>query len=95
LTLVPHYAPALLQEGQFLTMMAFRNGEDPDRGEALLVAAESGDLSTRERAELNFYRGIAARSRSDETQARQRFAAAAKIDPGFMPAILALAAQPG
>lgn len=93
LDLVPGYAPALLQEGQFLTMMAFRNGEDPDRGERLLIEAEGGDLSVREQAELQFYRGIAARARGDEADARRRFAAATRTDPAFMPAILALAAS--
>jgi len=87
----PGYGPALLQEGQFLTMMAFRNGEDPDRGESLLVQAEAGELSSRERAELAFYRGIAARARGDEAAARRGFLAATQVDPSFMPAMLALA----
>jgi len=91
LRLQPGYGPAWLQEGQFLTMMAFRNGEDPDRGEAALTQAAAGTLSVRERAEVAFYQGIAARARGDETAAKAGFAAATRADPGFMPAMLALA----
>ncbi len=91
LRLQSDYAPALLVDGQFLTMMAFRNGEDPDRGESLLARAEAGELTARERAEVAFYRGIAARARGDEAAAKTLFTTAARTDSGFMPAILALA----
>lgn len=92
LTVHPGYGPALLQDGQFFTMMAFRNGEDPHRGDALLEQALAATLTPRERAEATFYRGIAARTRSDEPAARTFFAKATSIDPSFMPAILALSA---
>ncbi len=90
LRLDPGHGPALLQAGQFQVMMAFRNGDDPARGEALLQqAAAWPGLSPRQRAELAFYRGIAARSRQQETEALALFRAALADDPGFRPALLA------
>lgn len=87
----PGYAPALLQEGQFHVMMAFRNGDEPTRGETLLdQAAADPSLDARGRAEVAFYRGIAARARGDETLAKQRFAEAVGCDAGFRPALLAM-----
>ena len=90
LTLKPDYGPALLQEGQFFVMMAYRNGDDTTRGEALLEqAAADTSLSTRERAEIEFYRAIATRTRGDEAGAKLAFARSLAIDPSFKPAFLA------
>lgn len=90
LELAPGYGPALLQLGQFHTMMAYRNGDDPDRGEALLErAAADPTLSGRHRAEVAFYRGIAARARGDEPGAKARFGEALAADPSFKPALIA------
>ncbi len=94
LAIDPHHGPALLQLGQFQVMMAFRNGDDPDRGEQLLdQAAADGRLTARQHAELAFYRGIAERARGNEPAAAQRFAEATALDGTFMPA--RMAAMPG
>ena len=71
-------------------MMAFRNGDDPTRGEALLEQAGADpSLTLRERAEVVFYRAIAARTRGDEAGAKKGFIEASACDPSFMPALLA------
>jgi glyoxylase-like metal-dependent hydrolase (beta-lactamase superfamily II) len=89
LAIDPAHTPALLQAGQFQVMMAFRNGDDPSRGEALLDRAAGRELDRRQRAELAFYRGIAARARGDEASARARFQEAMLADPAFKPALIA------
>jgi glyoxylase-like metal-dependent hydrolase (beta-lactamase superfamily II) len=90
LELRPGYGPALLQEGQFFVMMAFRNGDDPTRGERLLEeAAADPALDARQRAEIAFYRGIAERARGDEAAAKARFAEALATDGTYRPALLA------
>ncbi|MBA3938469.1 MAG: hypothetical protein H0X38_13495, partial [Planctomycetes bacterium] len=64
LAIDPGHGASLLQSGQFHTMMAYRNGDDPARGEGLLErAAADTRLTRRQRAEIAFYRGIAARAR--------------------------------
>jgi glyoxylase-like metal-dependent hydrolase (beta-lactamase superfamily II) len=90
LALRPGYAPALLQLGQFHTMMAYRNGDDPRRGEELLAqAAADPALDARQRAEIAFYQAIAARTRGDEAAAAAGFARALRADPSFRPALIA------
>ena len=90
LALKPSYAPALLQLGQFHAMMAFRNGDDPSQAEELLDQAAGEDLTSRQRAEAAFFRGICARTRGDEATATSRFRTAQRCDATFMPATLAL-----
>jgi glyoxylase-like metal-dependent hydrolase (beta-lactamase superfamily II) len=90
LELRPGYAPALLQLGQFHTMMAYRNGDDPRRGEELLAqAAGDATLDARQRAEIAFHQAIAARTRGDEAAAQAGFARALSADPSFRPAVIA------
>ena len=84
------YGPALLQHGQFHTMMAFRNGDDPNRGIELLErAAADSRLSARQRAEIAFYRGIAERARSNEAGAKSWFGRALAADASYKPAMMA------
>lgn len=91
LALDPHCGAALLQFGQFHTMMAYRNGDDPAPGERFLAQAlDDVRLSARQRAEIAFYRGIAERTRANEGAARKRFGEALQADPTFMPARLAM-----
>ena len=91
LRLDPQYGPGLLQHGQFLAMMAFRNGDDPAPAQKLLAQALEDDrLTQRHRAEVAFYRGICERTVGNEGGARRRFAEALQADPGFMPARLAM-----
>jgi glyoxylase-like metal-dependent hydrolase (beta-lactamase superfamily II) len=90
LAIDPQYGPALLQHGQFHTMMAFRNGDDPGRGEELLErAAADQRLSPRQRAEVAFYRGIAERARGNEPVAKQWFGRALAADATYKPALMA------
>ena len=85
-----HYGPALLQHGQFHTMMAFRNGDDPNRGEELLErAATDTRLSKRQQAEVAFYRGIAERARGNEAKAKGWFGKSLLTDPSYKPAMMA------
>lgn len=93
LELRPGHPAALIQRGQFRVMMAFRGGEDPAPGEAdLEAAAAANGLTPRQRSEIAFYQGIAARARGDESTARAGFLTAQAADPRFMPATLALLA---
>ena len=87
----PQCGAALLQFGQFHTMMAYRNGDDPAPGERYLAQAIEDDrLDSRQRAEVAFYRGLAERTRANEGGARKRFAESLQSDPTFMPARLAM-----
>lgn len=90
LAIDPGNGAALLQVGQFHTMMAYRNGDDPKRGEEYLEQATSdARLTARQRAEIAFYRGIAERARGNEAQAKRRFGEALATDPSFKPALIA------
>nr|MBA3710740.1 hypothetical protein [Planctomycetota bacterium] len=90
LAIDPQHGAALLQAGQFHVMMAYRNGDDPSRGEALLERASADPrLDARQRAELAFYRGMAERARGNEAMARDRFDDALRTDAGFRPALIA------
>jgi glyoxylase-like metal-dependent hydrolase (beta-lactamase superfamily II) len=90
LTIDAEFGPALLQHGQFHTMMAFRNGDDPNRGEALLERAGADKrLSKRQHAEIAFYRGIAERTRGNEAVAKGWFGKALLADPTYKPALMA------
>ena len=90
LAIDPGNGPALLQSGQFHTMMAFRNGDDTARGVALLErAAADARLTPRQRAEVAFYRAIAERANGNEAGAKQRFGEALACDPSFKPALIA------
>jgi tetratricopeptide (TPR) repeat protein len=85
-----HYGPALLQHGQFHTMMAFRNGDDPKRGEELLErAAADTRLTQRQQAEIAFYRGIAERARGNEAAAKAWFGRSLQTDASYKPAMMA------
>ena len=91
LALDPAYGPALLQLGQFHAMMAYRNGDDPASAQRLLTAAlEDERITTRQRAEIAFFRGMCERTSGNEGGARRRYAEALQADPGFMPARLAM-----
>jgi glyoxylase-like metal-dependent hydrolase (beta-lactamase superfamily II) len=90
LTIDPGNGAALLQSGQFHTMMAFRNGDDTSRGVALLErAAADPRLTPRQRAEVAFYRAIAERANGNEAEARRRFGESLACDPSFKPALIA------
>lgn len=91
LALDPAHLPTLLGKGRYLTMMAYRGGDDPRAGMALLRKAAELSASGRLRAEAEFYLGMGHRRLADETAARSQFERALAFDPAFMPARMAMA----
>ncbi|HTL70836.1 MAG TPA: MBL fold metallo-hydrolase [Candidatus Eisenbacteria bacterium] len=85
----PRHAGALLGKGRYLTMMAYRGGDDPAEGMKLLETVVSLCPAGRPRAEAEFYLGIGHRRLGDEARALRQFARALEFDPAFMPARLA------
>ncbi len=86
----PQNALALLGKGRYLTMMAYRGGDDPSGGMELLSDLVSLGPSGRLRAEAEFYLGMGHRRLGDEPRARAQFTRALEHDPSFTPARLAL-----
>lgn len=85
----PKHAGALVGKGRYLTMMAFRGGEDPSPGMDLLERARQLKPAGRLLAETEFYLGIGHRRLGDEASAKSQFEKALRSDPAFMPAVLA------
>ncbi len=86
LSLDPTHVPTLSGKGRYLTMMAYRGGDDPRAGMKLLqkVLELSKDGHTRSQAE--FYLGMGERRLGDEKAAHVHFDKALSLDPAFMPA---------
>ena len=85
----PDHVGALLGKGRYLTMMAYRGGDDPKTGMELLqkvIALKAGSAAE---AEAVFYLGMGFRRSGDETKAHSQFQKAMQLDPSFMPARLA------
>jgi glyoxylase-like metal-dependent hydrolase (beta-lactamase superfamily II) len=80
----PSHVPTLLGKGRYLTMMAYRGGDDPRRGMELLERIAGG--SARQMAEAEFYIGMGHRRLGDEAKAMKQFEKALSHDPSFMPA---------
>jgi len=96
---------SLLGKGRYLTMMAYRGGDDPKTGMELLeqvvgatgpaTGASAGRRSplqgpnARQLAEAEFYIGMGHRRLGNEAQAIAQFGKALALDPSFMPAQLA------
>ncbi len=89
LSISPAHQGALLGQGRYLTMMAYRGGDDPKAGMDLLRKVIELGASGCPRAEAEFYLGIGFRRLGNETAAREQFQKAIQIDPSFMPAHLA------
>lgn len=89
LELDPTGSSAMLGKGRYLTMMAYRGGDDPSEGMKLLRRVIEKKSAGRERAEAEFYLGIGFRRLGDETSALRQFKKALEFDPSFMPARLA------
>ena len=89
LTIDPSHVPSLLGEGRYLTMMAYRGGDDPGAGMKLLEKARDLANDARSKAEAEFYLGMGLRRLHRETDAKLQFQKALKFDPSFMPAKLA------
>ena len=85
----PSHTGALLGKGRYMTMMAYRGGDDPKPGMDLLRKVIEFNSHGRARAEAEFYVGIGYRRLGDETKAVQQFQKAIQFDPAFMPAHIA------
>ena len=90
LELEPRHAGALLGKGRYLTMMAYRGGDDPAGGMKILESVAAMRPGRRTEAEAEFYLGMGYRRLGDEQKAEARFRKAQGLDPGFMPARLAM-----
>ncbi len=90
LGLDPHHTGTLLGKGRYLTMMAYRGGDDPKEGMVLLEKVIAKNPDSRTAAEAEFYLGMGFRRLGDELKARQCFEKAISENPSFMPAHLAL-----
>ncbi|MBP9733217.1 MAG: MBL fold metallo-hydrolase [Candidatus Omnitrophica bacterium] len=86
----PTHAPSLLGRGRYLTMMAYRGGEDPEMGMIYLDTAREHAKDPALLAEIDFYTGMGHRRMGDETRAKEFFRKSLSANAGFMPATLAL-----
>ncbi len=89
LSLDPVHIPSLLGKGRYLTMMAYRGGDDPEAGMALLRRAIELKPGGRFQAEAEFYLGMGYRRLFNEPAALKQFDRSLLLDPAFMPAHLA------
>ena len=89
LVISPAHIGSLLGKGRYLTMMAYRGGDDPKTGMDILRKVIELETLGRPRAEAEFYLGIGFRRLGNETAARGQFQKAVQFDPAFMPAHLA------
>jgi cyclase len=89
----PFHTAALLGKGRYLTMMAFRGGEDPSPGMALLEKVLEQRPGGRLEAEAHFYLGLGYRRLGRESAAREKFELALAADPAFPPPRLAAMAS--
>lgn len=85
----PQHVGALLGKGRYLTMMAYRGGDDPEQGMVLLRRVVELKPGGRAQAEAEFYLGIGFRRLGRESDAKIQFRKALEADPSFMPARLA------
>ena len=89
LSIEPAHLPSLLGKGRYLTLMAYRGGDDPRGGMKILQQVTERCPGGRLRAEAEFYLGMGHRRLSDEAQAQAQFCKALGFDPSFVPAMLA------
>lgn len=85
----PAHVPSLIGKGRYLTMMAYRGGEDPEMGMIFLETARKHATRREHLAEIDFYEGMGWRRLGDEPRAKEFFKKSLSADPGFMPARLA------
>jgi glyoxylase-like metal-dependent hydrolase (beta-lactamase superfamily II) len=86
----PQHVPSLLGKGRYLTMMAYRGGDDPAMGLEFLEAARKLASQPKITAEIDFYTGMGHRRLGNEPRAKEFFKKSLSQNPGFMPATLAL-----
>lgn len=80
---------ALLGKGRYLTMMAYRGGDDPRGGMKLLERVIAASPGGRLQAEAEFYLGMGYRRLGNEKLALAQFQKSRRLDAGFVPARLA------
>lgn len=85
-----HHVPSLIGKGRYLTMMAYRGGDDPRMGMIFLETARAHAKTREHLAEIDFYTGMGHRRLGDETRAKDFFKKSLSQNPGFMPATFAL-----
>ena len=86
----PQNTRALLGKGRYMTMMAYRGGENPTEGMGLLEQVKELNSDTKLSAEADFYLGMGHRRLGDEDKAKIQFQKSISLDPTFIPARLAL-----
>ncbi len=89
LSIEPAHVSSLLGKGRYLTMMAYRGGDDPRNGMKLLQKVREISPGGRIQAEAEFYLGMGYRRLGDESKAQEQFQKALRFDASFMPALLA------
>jgi glyoxylase-like metal-dependent hydrolase (beta-lactamase superfamily II) len=89
LELNPQHVESLLGKGRYLTMMAYRGGDDPKIGMSLLEKVLALKPGARVQAEAEFCLGMGERRLGNEEKAMAHFENALAHDPAFMPAHLA------
>ena len=83
------HIPSLLGKGRYLTMMAYRGGDDPSEGMRYLRKVIELKTDPRVQAEAEFYLGMGLRRLGNEMRAKAQFQKALMIDPSFVPAAMA------
>jgi len=83
------HIPTLLGKGKYLTMMAYRGGDDPRAGMALLRKVLELSSEDHTRAQAEFYLGMGERRLGNEKTAHEHFDKALSLDATFMPARMA------
>lgn len=86
----PGFGPALLFLGSYMVQGAYRNGDDPAEGMALLQKALAAPLTDPELAQVHFALGLGHRTNGEEEKAAAAFREALALDPSCMPARMAL-----
>lgn len=89
LVLNKEHISTLLGKGKYLTMMAYRSGDDPRAGMELLRKAFELSTDAHTRAQAEFYLGMGERRLGDEKMAHAHFDKALSLDATFMPARMA------
>jgi tetratricopeptide (TPR) repeat protein len=79
----PAHIEGLLGKGRYLTMMAYRGGDDPAEGMKILQKALEQKPGGRQEAEIRFYLGMGYRRLGKEVDAKTHFQKAVLADPAF------------
>ncbi|MFT5206374.1 MAG: glyoxylase-like metal-dependent hydrolase (beta-lactamase superfamily II) [Candidatus Omnitrophota bacterium] len=92
LTLEPNHFGSKLGKGRYWAMMAYRGGDDPTDGMALLQEVIEGCTQSDLTAEACFYKGMGHRRLGEEALAKDYFKKSLELNPAWKPAQLGLMA---